>query len=148
VIVSVRLFVLLFALAVTACKGPWLLLPGGKLDGASAPAPSEWTLPEDSGTAQLETRPDDPYSVNIAFTVLDRHLYVNAGGTETQWVKNIAANPRVRLRMDGTLYDLRAERVTDPGEIQAFAAAWLAQSTFRRDPTGFDEVWLYRLAPR
>ena len=86
--------------------------------------------------------------MNLAFTVMDGQLYINAGGTETQWVKNIAANPRVRLRMDGVLYDLRAERVTDPAEIAAFGKAWTGQSMFRRDPAKLDEVWLYRLIPR
>jgi hypothetical protein len=132
-------------LSVVACNGPFVLLPGGKLDGDARPAPSDWTFAGDYGTVQLETRPEDPYSVNVAFTVVDNRLYINAGDTETQWVKNIAANPRVRLRMDGVLYELRAERVTDPAEIAVFGEAWTSQSFFRRDPTGLDEVWLYRL---
>ncbi len=73
---------------------------------------------------------------------------MNAGDTETQWVKNIAASPLVRLRMDGVLYELRAERVTDREEIAGFGAAWASQSTFRRDPTKLDEIWLHRLVPR
>ena len=140
----------LFALlaAATGCNGPWFLLPGGELDGRVEPAPSDWTSLGEYGTAQLETHPEEPYSVNLAFTVMDGRLYVNAGGTETQWVQHMAADPRVRLRVDGTLYELRAERVTDPDEIAAFAHAWTRQSTFRRDPTGYDEVWIYRLKPR
>jgi hypothetical protein len=136
---------LLLVIAAAACNGPFVLLPGGKLDGEARPAPSDWTFAGDYGTVQLETRPEDPYSVNVAFTVVDNRLYINAGDTETQWVKNIAANPRVRLRMDGVLYELRAERVTDPAEIAVFGEAWTSQSFFRRDPTGLDEVWLYRL---
>ena len=57
-------------------------------------------------------------------------------------------SPLVRLRMDGALYDLRAERVTEAVEIAAFGKAWTDQSVFRRDPAGLDEVWIYRLAPR
>jgi hypothetical protein len=60
-------------------------------------------------------------------------------------VKNIAANPAVRLRVDGVIYDLRAERVTEPAEIAAFAVAWTGQSTFRRDPSKYEQVWIYRL---
>ena len=54
----------------------------------------------------------------------------------------------MRLRLDGVLYDLRAERVIDPEEIAAFGKAWTNQSMFRRDPSGLDEVWVYRLVPR
>jgi len=124
------------------------LLPGGTLDGDPAPAPADWAFAGDSGTIQIETRPADPYSVNVAFTILDGVLYVNAGGTETRWVKNISAEPQIRLRMGGRLYDLRADRVTDPAEIEAFAEAWTAQSFFRRDPRKYDEVWIYRLVAR
>ena len=131
-----------------ACNGPFLLLPGGSLSGESAPAPADWSFAGDSGTVQLETRPAEPYSVNLAYTVMDGALYINAGGTETRWARHIAADPRVRLRLDGALYELRAERVTDPDEIAAFARAWTSQSFFRRDPLGYDEVWLYRLEAR
>jgi hypothetical protein len=147
-IASVRLFALLVGLAASGCSGPTFLLPGGKLDGEAKPTPSDWTFAGEYGTAQIETRPADPYSVNVGFTVMDGRVYLNAGDTETQWVKNLAADPRVVLRIDGGLYDLRAQRVMDPTEIAAFAAAWTSQSTFRRDPSKLDEVWIYRLVPR
>ena len=143
-----RILPLLMLLALSGCSGPWLLLPGGSLEGEAEPAPSDWSFAGSYGTAQLETRAGDPYSVNLAFTVIEGRLYINAGDTETQWVKNMSADPLVRLRMEGLLYDLRAERVTDPGEIAVFADAWTSQSMFRRDPAGLDEVWLYRLISR
>ena len=145
---SLRLFSLLLVLAVAGCNGPLMLLPGGELDGDVRPAPSDWAFAGDYGTAQLETRASEPYSVNLAYTIIDGTLYVNAGGTETQWVKNMTADPQVRLRIDGVLYDLRAERVSDADEIAAFAKAWTSQSMFRRDPAGLDEVWIYRLVAR
>jgi hypothetical protein len=146
--VSVRLFSLLLLLATIGCNGPFALLPGGKLDGEVKPAPSDWAFAGDYGTVQLETRPEEPYSVNVAYTVLEGRLYVNAGDTETQWVKNMTVSPLVRLRMDGVLYDLRAERVTDTAEISAFGKAWTSQSMFRRDPAELGEVWVYRLVSR
>jgi hypothetical protein len=146
--VSVRLFSLLLLLVTFGCNGPFVLLPGGKLDGEVKPAPSDWAFAGDYGTVQLETRPEEPYSVNVAYTVLEGRLYVNAGDTETQWVKNMTVSPLVRLRMDGVLYDLRAERVTDTAEISAFGEAWTSQSMFRRDPAELGEVWVYRLVSR
>jgi len=130
------------------CEGPMLLLPGGELSGKSTPTPGDWNFAGDYGMAQLETQPENPYSVNIAYTVVDGFFYNDAGDTETQWVQNIAANPLVRFRRDGSLYDLRAARVTDVAEIATFGKAWTDQSLFRRDPAELDEVWIYQLVNR
>ena len=143
-----RLVSSLLAVIALACNGPLGLLPGGKLAGESRSMPSDWKGVSKSGTVQLETRPEDPYSVNISYRVLDGVLYINAGDTETEWVKNIAVNPDVVLRMDDSLYSLRAQRVSDPGEIARFGKEWTGQSMFLRDPANFDEVWVYRLTSR
>lgn len=141
-------FVTLGSLWSFGCQGPTGLLPGGALAGEPAPNPTDWLFAGDSGTIQLETDPDDPYSVNLAYTVMAGRLYLNAGGTETRWARNIARNPDVRLRMDGRLYDLRAERVVAPEAIARFAQAWTSQSFFRRNPGAYDEVWIFELVER
>jgi len=146
--VTNRLVSSLLAVIALACNGPLGLLPGGKLAGESRSTPSDWKGVAKSGTVQLETRPEDPYSVNISYRVLDGVLYINAGDTETEWVKNIAVNPDVVLRLDGSLYSLRAQRVSDPAEIARFGKEWTGQSMFLRDPANFDEVWVYRLTSR
>ena len=128
--------------------GPAGLLPGAGLSGEAAPHPGDWRFAGDAGTIQLETNPSEPYSVNLAYTVLDGRIYINAGGTETQWAVHIAADPRVRLRLDGRRYDLAARRVRVAAEVDAFAEAWTSQSFFRRDPRQYEEIWLYELLPR
>ena len=143
-----RLVSSLLAVIALACNGPLGLLPGGKLAGESRSTPSDWKGVAKSGTVQLETRPEAPYSVNISYRVLDGVLYINAGDTETEWVKNIAVNPDVVLRMDDSLYSLRAQRVSDPAEIARFGKEWTGESMFLRDPANFDEVWVYRLTSR
>lgn len=143
--ISIGIIGLGLLLVTLGCNGPFFVFPGGRLDGPAQPMPANWSGVGASGTVQLETNPADPYSVNVAYTVLDGELYINAGDTETEWVKNIAADPQVRLRLDGEIYDLRAERVTDAAEIARFGQAWTDQSMFRRDPTSLDRVWLYRL---
>ena len=146
--VLLRLIAILLMLSTLGCNGPFVLLPGGKLDGELLSNPSNWRFAGDYGTVQLETHPEDPYSVNIAYTVMNGRLYINAGDTETQWVQHMTANPLVRLRLEGSLYDLRADRVTDDAEIAEFGKAWTDQSIFRRDPAELDEVWVYRLVAR
>jgi hypothetical protein len=140
--------VLLFVLGAAGCDGPFVVFPGGEIAGEVQPAPSAWGDEGEYGTAQLETRPEQPYSVNIAYTILGGALYVNAGDTETQWVKNLTANHNVRMRIAGVLYALTAQRVDDRAEIARFGEAWVDQSMLRRDPAELDEVWLYRMVPR
>ena len=143
-----RLLPLLIAGFALACGGPLGLLPGGKLAGPLEPPPGSWGFAGEYGYIELETRPEDPYSVNIAYTVVGGQLYANAGDTETEWVKNIAENPEVRIRMGDTLYPLKAERVTSVEELERFGKVWARQSRFHRDPAGLGEVWVYRLPPR
>jgi hypothetical protein len=143
-----RLLSLFLLLAAAACNGPIGLMHGGKLDGVTQPLPTSWDFAGESGQMQIETNPAEPYSVNVNYTIVDDALYVNAGDTRAEWVKNIEANPEVRLRIDGALYDLQAERVTQRVEIARFGEVWTRQSMFLRDPTQFDEVWIYRMVPR
>jgi hypothetical protein len=128
-----------------ACGDPLPFMSGGELAGEDRPAPTEWELEKSFGVIQLETRPEDPYSVNIAYTQSAGQLYIYAGDTETQWVKNMEADPLVRLRHSDVVYTLRAERVLDSEEISNFAVDWNEASIFHRDPAELDEVWLYRL---
>ena len=148
---SSSIYALMCVALLVACNGdggPMGVMPGGSLGGEVLPPPADWTFAGDAGTMQLETHPPDPYSVNLAYTVLDGRLYVNAGGTETRWAQHIAHDPNVRLRLDGRVYELRARRIDDPVELERFAEAWTSQSFFRRDPLGYEEVWLWELEPR
>ena len=137
------LSLLTVSLALAACDDPFILTAGGALSGTVEDPPETWLFEEDSGFAQLETRPDDPYSINLAYVQLDGHLYVYAGNTRTNWVEHIEEDSLVRILVDETIYPVRAVRVTDDGELTKFAAQWSG-----RDPLQFDEVWLYRLEAR
>jgi hypothetical protein len=84
-----------------ACEGPTAVFPGGELAGPFQPAPASFDFARYAGTVQLETRPEDPYSVNIACAVVGDALFVSAGDNKSRWVENIEANPLVRLRIAG-----------------------------------------------
>ena len=82
------------ALALLAsCSEPVMLLPGGHLSGTVTAVPESW--PEVPETVQLETRPADPYSVNIWALAIGRHLYVATSAEGTEWSAFIQADPRV-----------------------------------------------------
>jgi hypothetical protein len=133
---------------VSACDDPFILAAGGELSGTVTAVPDRWQLDEDSAVAQLETRPEDPYSINFTYVQLDGRFYVYAGDTRTNWVKHIEQSPLVRVRVQDLIYPALAVRVTSDDELLAFAAVWANLSAFQRDPMNFEEVWLYRLENR
>ena len=147
-----RIAVLAIALLLTGstagCSGPTVLLPGGALDGATTPAPSDWSFTDQVSTIQLETRPADPYSVNIWVIAMGANLYVHAGANRSTWVEHMEADPSVRLRVGDKIYELMAARVTEQGELDRFSDAYERKYDRRPRNEKIAEVYLYRLAPR
>jgi hypothetical protein len=145
----VRTFTLItLCLMLSACDDPFIVTSGGELSGTVSEVPETWQLDEVSALAQLETRPDEPYSINLVYVQMDGRLYIYAGDTRTNWVQHIEQDPRIRLRIGETIYPARAVRITNDDEIAAFAAIWTSRGMFQRDPLAFEEVWLYRLVAR
>lgn len=140
------LAVLLFvtALSLVAC-GPTLLLPGGELDGEPAPAPTDWSFVRPISTIQLETRPADPYSVNVWAVGIGDALYVHAGTNRSAWIENMELDPRARVGIEGRLYDVKAARVTEAAEFSRFAERYAEKYGRRPRNENIDEIYLYRL---
>jgi hypothetical protein len=135
-------------LMLMACdpRGP---LPGGKLDGRVATPPADWSFSDDTENVQLETRPSKPYSVNIWGVGVGSSFYVAAGGGgEASWAQHIGDDPRVRLRVDDTLYELQAIRVEAEPERERFLEALQAKYDWEPEPGQTEEAWLFRLEPR
>ena len=135
-------------LILSACDDPFILAAGGDLSGTVTEVPDRWQLDDHSAVAQLETRPEAPYSINFTYVQLDGRFYVYAGDTRTNWVKHIEQNPLVRVRVQDSIYPARAIRVMSDEELSEFANVWANLSVFQRDPMNFEEVWLYRLEER
>lgn len=113
--------ILFLVTAVTACGGPVLIFAGGALNGQERPLTNS-DLPTSDVVFQLETRPDDPYSVNINGFAIDGGLYVDPTA-ERAWGQHLAADPNIRVRLtDGLVLTARAERVTDANILQNFEA--------------------------
>jgi len=119
------------ATLLAACGGPVAFLPGGELAGEVVETPVEdWSFVSAS-TVHLETRPEDPYSVELNYVVREGRLYIDAAEGR-RWHDHLRADPRVRVRFHGKVYPLRAVLVGRPGELPGF------------DPDRF----VYRLDPR
>ena len=130
------------------CGGPFLLLPGGELSGETAAAPDDWSLLRETKTVQLETNPADPYSVNIWAIGMGDVAYVHAGTSRSTWVEHMEVDPKVRMRVEGTIYELAASRVEGQEEFDRFADAY--EEKYGRRPRNEDvgEAYLFRLAAR
>ncbi len=144
-----KLLVLVFALAPLAgCGGPFVLLPGGALEGTTEPVPESWAFTDEVSTIQLETRPADPYSVNIWVIAIDENLYVHAGDNRSRWVENMESDPAVRLRVDESIYELAAARVESQEEFDRFSEAYDRKYGRRPGNENVGEAYLFRLSAR
>jgi len=134
--------------AIAGCNGPFLVLPGGALDGDTAAVPASWAFTDEIDTIQLESRPTDPYSVNIWVIGLDENLYVHAGTNRSTWVENMETDPNVRLQIDDVIYELVATRVVDQAEFDRFSDAY--EQKYGRRPRNevVGEAYLFRLGAR
>ena len=114
----VLLFLLLVVVLAGACNGPvGLDVREASWRARRSPVPENWKpFLGESGQMQLETKPGAPYSVNVNYTILDgNHVRECGRYGDRVWVKNIAANPAVRLRIGDAIYELRAEAGDGPG---------------------------------
>ena len=135
------ILVLLFSLA---C-GPTLLFPGGALGGTSTPPPNDWAWTDEVSTIQLETRPEDPYSVNIWVVGIDEKLYVHAGANRSTWVENMEGDSSVRILIDEKIYALSATRVEDQAEFDTFSDAYEIKYGTRPRNENVGEAYLFYL---
>lgn len=139
----------LLAATALACQpiGP---VPGGRLSGEVVATPvDDWSFASAVETIQLESDPDDPYSVNIWFVAQGARLWVAAGGGgKSSWAKHLLADPRVRLRIDGKIYERKAIRVTLQAEIDEVLVLYQTKYDYQRDAGEESEALLFRMDPR
>ncbi len=109
----------LIALACAGCGGPFLVFPGGALSGELVSEPvSDWSFVDDR-FVDIETRPGDPYSVELNYVVKDGKLYIDPAEGRT-WFDYLRADPRLRVRFGDKIYAVTAVLVGKPGELAGF----------------------------
>jgi len=117
---------------------------------------ADFTFANAVETIQLETSPASPHSVNAWCVAIGDRLYVPTSmirgpkvPSEREWVRNAGADPRVRIRIAGEIYERSAVRVADAAEYDAARAA--LEKKYELDPAARDperEIWIFRLDPR
>ena len=122
----------------TACSGPLGPFAGGTLSGPSAEPPEQWNAIPDS--IQLEVRPSAPYSVNLWCVAIGPHLYVATGPDGSTWTTHLQTNRNVRVRVNGTIYELQATTVTDANERQRAVDAYRAKYANPEETNGFAPI--------
>lgn len=124
-------------------------VPGGALSGEPAPPPAAWSdaLGGDRAMCEIEARPAKPHSIQLECFTRDGALYVQshrwamAEWWPESWAEVWLAEPDVKVRIAGKLYDLRAERVTDA----ALREAMLKERGYDPVPEG---IVVFRFEPR
>ena len=119
---NIRGIAVLFSLVLCiGCGGPLGPFSGGRLSGEEGGWQEDWDNAADVVEIQLETGPEDPHSVNLWVVVVDHEAYVATSllmGSEVpeerEWVRNVAADPRVRIRIEKIVYSAQLETVDDP----------------------------------
>lgn len=139
---------LCFATLLAGCDEPFIVMSGGALTGEVTDPPPDWSPLNEVEVVQLETRPEDPYSVNVWMIASGQNLYVATGKGETRWTGYIADNPDVRVRVDGRIYELEAFRVVDETEKIAIGNEYVKKYGVDEDDNWVDEGRLYRLDRR
>lgn len=143
-----RLLTLMCTALVAGCGSPFVLLPGGALEGPTVAHPESWAFTDEVKTVQLETAPADPYSVNIWLIAEGDALYVHAGANRATWVENMEADPNVRIRVDESIYELSATRVEGQEEFDRFSDLYEKKYGRRPRNGNVDEAYLFRLGAR
>jgi hypothetical protein len=129
--------------------GPLGPIPGGAFRGAvDATQNPDWSNLEK--VIELEIRPSRPWSLSVWNVVIDGELYVpSAMGARRRWPAVALADPLVRVRTHGDIYERRIELVTDPALRLRIGRA-VAERYDATPPQNAadDSTWYFHLKPR
>ena len=135
----------LCSLLLGACSEPFIVLPGDALQGEVTDPPTDWNEVADIDIVQFETRPDDPYSINLWMVVLGPDIYVATGEDGTNWTAHIADNPDTRIKIGNQIYELSAMRINNPEEQARVASAYVDKYDLDAEDNWVMEGQVFRL---
>lgn len=128
-------FIVFFIASSLGCGGPLLMFPGGRLSGEVVEEPvRDWSFASDA-FVDLETRPDDPYSIELNYIVRDGQLFIDPKEGRT-WLEHIREDPNLRVRFGRRIFPVRAVLVGRPGELEGFDPERFVYRLDSRSPSG------------
>ena len=143
-----RLLIISILVLTSACS-EYLPISGGKLEGNVSNFFTEWTPLSKTKIVQMETKGSGgPYSVNLWTVDVNGLPYIFAGDNLAKWVKNIAKEPNVRLKVQSMIFELKAVRIKDKFMFEVFAKAWAKKYGNRPRNENIKETYLFKLEPR
>ena len=139
---SLKLTAVLTAIVFGGCS--YLPFSGGALKGEERAAMEDWSSVADVSIIQLETNPNEPYSVNLWMIADGADLLVYGGDSHAQWAQNIDADPAVRVKIGDYVYPLQGKRETDEAAFRAFVVMWDNKYGSDRSDSTAADTYLYR----
>ena len=144
-LIFVGLLVVLYVAAIFVPFEPVERRPGTRLGGELAEVQNtDWSFVRGRKQIFVETQTWYliPHSVTTTSWAVDGAFYVPCGDCDgKRWPKNVDRDPRVRLKIDGQLYERTAIRITDRAERNRLLGGAAAGAL----P---DSVAVYRMDPR
>jgi len=149
----------------TGCA-PFLVFPGGELRGTlDSNAIDDWGFTDEVEFVQIQTRSDRPYSVQVYGVGSGKAFYIASQGwrgalgstNRARWIEHLVEDPKIRLLVGGTLYELKGVRVEDDLEVERVRQLFQKKYGDAAESWGFwqkkpnapsaSEAFVYRLDP-
>jgi hypothetical protein len=141
------------ALSLAGCFDPSDRRPGTRLSGEVVPLPPDWSFTDAQKEIAIEVSGflGLPHSVTIWCSALDGTLFIGARDPdEKRWPSWTDADPNVRLKIDGKLYEVRLTPENDAATQERLRAAFGAKYQLPAPEPGdpLPSVRYWRVGPR
>ena len=139
------------AVAARFHDGPLGPIPGGVFQSAAVDlALIDVAQAARANTVEIEVGQPEPKTRTTWIIAHDGALYVPAGyAVRKQWPRQVDADGRMRLRVDGKVFAAHATRVTDPALHAKLIEVVAKKYNLSGDPQGSmaQGTWFFRLDP-
>lgn len=130
--------------------GPLGPIPGGPFQASAVSGLPDPAQAAAADTVEIEVGQPEPKTRTTWVIEHDGVLYVPAGyAARKAWPAQAEADGRLRLRVGGKVFDVKATRVTDPSLHAALIEAVAKKYDLSGDPQGgmAQSTWFFRLDP-